>query len=263
MRSILGVPLVSKGTVIGAFYLTSKKQAKEFGETDQALIERFAAHAAVVVENARLFERSRELSVIEERNRLARDLHDSVTQTLFSLSLTAEAAAELIDKDTARAREEVRKVSQLAREALTEMRNLVFELRPAELESEGLIETLRKHLDVVKRASGVEVSMDVLGRGPIDSAVEREVYRILQEALNNAIKHSAARSITVAIALDDGRVRASVRDDGVGFDPSALPVRAKHLGLTSMEERARSVGATVMITSAPGEGTNVTVESGK
>ncbi|HYZ93262.1 MAG TPA: GAF domain-containing sensor histidine kinase [Actinomycetota bacterium] len=263
MQSLLGVPIVSKGTVIGAFYLTNKEDADEFSDADQGLIERFAAHAAVVIENARLHEQNRELSIVEERNRLARDLHDSVTQTLFSLSLTAEAAAELVDRDPDGAREQTRKVAELARDALGELRTLVFELRPAELEADGLVATLRKHVEVIRRASGLDVSLEVAGSDEIDSDVEREAYRIVQEALNNAVRHSGAQTVVVAIDAKPTSLRATITDDGKGFDPKALPVRAKHLGLTSMEERARKVGGAVRIDSEPGRGTTVTFEAGE
>lgn len=262
MQSLLGVPIVAKGTVIGAFYLTNKEDADEFSEADQALIERFAAHAAVVIETARLHEQNRELSIVEERNRLARDLHDSVTQTLFSLSLTAEAAAELVDRDPAGAKDQARNVAALARSALAEMRTLVFELRPPALEAEGLVETLRKHVEVMRRASGLDVSLELAGEGDLDPIVEREVYRIVLEALNNALKHAGARSIAVGIDILDTGLRATITDDGKGFDPKALPVRAKHLGLTSMEERARSVGGKLRIDSTPGSGTTVALEVG-
>lgn len=234
MQSLLGVPIVSKGTVIGAFYLTNKQDADEFGEADQSLIERFAAHAAVVIDNARLHEQSRELSIVEERNRLARDLHDSVTQTLFSLSLTAEAAAELAERDPSAAREQTRMVAQLARDALGEMRTLVFELRPPALEADGLVATLRKHVEVIRRASGIDVTLLAEGEGSVAHEIELEAYRIIQEALNNATKHSGAKSIVVRIEIEGDALRATVTDDGAGFDPKALPVRAKHLGLTSM-----------------------------
>ncbi len=260
MQSLLGVPIVSKGTVIGAFYLTNKKDADEFSEADQTLIERFAAHAAIVIDNARLHEQSRELSIVEERNRLARELHDSVTQTLFSLSLTAEAAAEIVDRDPAGARDQTRRVAELARDVLGEMRTLVFELRPAALDADGLVATLRKHVEVMGRASGLDVSLAIDGEVGIDSTIEPEVYRILQEALNNAVKHSGARSIAVEIETRNGHLRAVVTDDGSGFDPKALPVRAKHLGLTSMEERARNIAGILRIDSAPGEGTTVSLE---
>jgi signal transduction histidine kinase len=251
---------VSKGTVIGAFYLTDKKDAREFSDDDQALIERFAAHAAVIVSSARLFEESRELHVVEERNRLARDLHDSVNQTLFSLNLTAEAAADLIDRDPARAKEEVRKVAELAQSAIEEMRGLVFQLRPPALEADGLISTLRKHVDVARRAYGTDITFEVTGTSRLPPEVETGVFRIVQEALNNALKHSDAASIAVELTMENGLVHAYVRDDGVGFDPRALPVRAKHLGMTSMEERAQGLGGELAVESAPGRGTTVSLE---
>ena len=149
------MPIVSKGQIIGAFYLTDKRDEPNFNDDDQRLIEILAAHAAVAIENARLFERSRELSVVEERNRLARDLHDSVTQTLFSVVLNAEAAVTMLCRDggeaPAQAQPQLEKVRDLARDALQEMRSLIFELRPAELEADGLVATLRKHIDVVQR----------------------------------------------------------------------------------------------------------------
>ena len=159
MRSFLGVPIVSRGKVIGAFYLTDKQGANEFTEADQEIIEMLAAHAAVAIENARLFERSRELSIIEERNRLARELHDSVTQILFSIALTAEAALASVDGDTGAAKQQLAGLRDLARGAVQEMRSLIFELRPAELESEGLV---RRE---VQFGPGVRVSYELTRKG--------------------------------------------------------------------------------------------------
>ena len=193
MKSFLGVPIVAKGEVIGAFYLANREGADEFSESDQHLIEMLAAHAAIAIENARLYERSRELSIVEERNRLARDLHDSVTQTLFSLSLTAESAATLAETDPAQAREQILTVRRLATEALQEMRSLIFELRPAELDAEGLVPTLRKHVDVLRRVCHTEIELEVHGERRLDPKDEKQLFRIAQEALNNALKHSDAR----------------------------------------------------------------------
>jgi signal transduction histidine kinase len=263
MGSFMGVPIVARGSIIGAFYLTDKLSAAEFTGSDQRLIEMLAAHAAVAVENARLFERSRELSVVEERNRLARDLHDSVTQTLFSVVLNAEAASTLIERDGAPARDQARaqveRLRALAQDALGEMRSLVFELRPAELEYDGLVATARKHLDVLQRVRRLPISLDVAGERPLAPDVEAAVFRILQEATNNALKHAGARRIDVRLDLSRG-VCLSVSDDGAGFDPEAPATTSRRLGLTSMRERAQEIGGMLRIDSAPGAGTRVTLE---
>ena len=141
MRSFLGVPIAARGSVIAAFYLTDKDGAEHFSAEDQRLIEMLAAHAAVAIENARLTERSRELSIVEERNRLARELHDSVSQKLFGLVLTAEAASTLLGREDGAAGEQVARLGELAQEALAELRELIFELRPPSLEDEGLAAT--------------------------------------------------------------------------------------------------------------------------
>jgi signal transduction histidine kinase len=262
MRSFLGVPIRSKGGIIGAFYLASKLGAREFSPTDQELVEMFAAHAAIAIENAELHDRSRELTVMEERNRLARELHDSVIQTLFSAVFTAEAAAELLQRDPALARTEVRKLQELAKDAVREMRSLVFELRPSEIELDGLVPTLRKHIDVLRRVYGTDIDLMVDGDdGRLDLGTEREVFRIAQEAIRNALKHSGGARVSVDMRVGDSTLSLCVSDEGVGFDPSAPRVRGRHLGLTSMLERAELLGGTLSIESAPGTGTRVTLEA--
>ena len=259
MSSFLGVPILAKGRVIAAFYLTDKIGADEFSEDDQAAIEMLAAHAAIAIENARLFERSRELSVIEERTRLARELHDSVSQTLFSISLLADAAATLVDRDTAVAKTQLEGLREMARAATEEMRSLIFELRPADLDAEGLVATLRKHIDVLRRVypMRIEFKENVAARPP--PAVEREVYRIAQEALNNAIKHSQADRIDVELSSRDAMISLLVADDGKGFEPKAAELRATKLGITSMEERAESINGVLRIESSEA-GTRVELE---
>src|SRR5919198_1357803 len=147
MRSFLGVHIVAPEGVIGAFYLTEKVDAADFTDDDEELIGLLAAHAAIAIVNARLYERSRELSVAAERNRLALDLHDAVSQKLFGLVLSAEAAATVLERDPSAARGQVAKLQTLAQEALDELRALVFELRPPDLERDGLCGALRKHVD--------------------------------------------------------------------------------------------------------------------
>jgi signal transduction histidine kinase len=261
MRSFLGVPIVSKSEVVGAFYLTDKKGGRRavFTDTDQQLIELLAAHAAVAIENARLHERSRELTIVEERNRLARELHDAVSQSLFSIALTAEAAAQLVDVDPARAHKQLRIVHDLTRAATEEMRSLIFELRGAELGSDGLVSTLRKHVEVLRRIYGTEIEIEVEGDRPLRVELEKHVFRIAQEALGNALKHAHAEKLEVQLRMSNGRVELSVADDGAGFDP-ASPLVGKHLGLLSMRERAQALGGELNVISRPGAGTTVTLE---
>jgi len=260
MRSFLGVPIVARGEIIAAFYLTDREGADDFGAEDQRLIEMLAAHAAVAIENARLVERSRELNIVEERNRLARELHDSVSQKLFGLVLNAESAATLLARDPEAAGTQIAGIRELAQEALEELRELIFELRPASLEEEGLPATLRKHVDMLRRVHGRDVELRISGAAPTPRETEGEVLRIAQEALNNALRHADAERIELRLAARDDRLTLTVADDGIGFDPAAPGVRSRRLGLTSMEERARALGGSLAVVSRPGDGTTVTLE---
>jgi signal transduction histidine kinase len=261
MRSFLGVPIVGCGEVVGAFYLTDKKGGRDavFSDDDLELIQLLAAHAAIALENAELHERSRELSTIEERKRLARELHDSVTQTLFSIGLTAEAAAALLESEPARAREELAELQNLTREALREMRSLIFELRPAELETEGLAAALRKHVEVLRRVYPQEIECSVDGERRLPAPVEKGLLRIAQEALANALRHAGAGRVSLTLDASDSAVSVRVSDDGHGFDPVEAATRSRRLGLTSMRERAEALGGELAISSAPGQGTIVEV----
>lgn len=260
MKSFLGVPIVSRSGVIGAFYVTDKIGVPEFDEADERLIVTLAAHAAITIENARLYERSRELSIVEERNRLARDLHDAVSQKLFGVVLSAETASTLLETRPDEARAELDRLRALAHETMDELRSLVFELRPPELEREGLATALRKHVDVLRRVYRREIQLDVAGAPRRAPELEREVFRIAQEALQNALRHAQAHELALRLDASDGRLVLTVRDDGVGFDPDAPGVRSRRLGLTSMEERAQALGGTLAIESRPGAGTTVRLE---
>jgi signal transduction histidine kinase len=260
MRSFLGVPIVAPDGVIGAFYLTEKRDAPDFTAEDEALIELLAAHAAIAIANARLYQQSQELSIAEERNRLALDLHDAVSQKLFGLVLSAEAAVTLLDRDPQAARGQVLKLQALAEEALDELRSLVFELRPPDLERDGLAGALRKHVDLVRRVQNRDIRLEA-PPVPADPARDPQVFRIAQEALQNAVRHSQADHMWVSLAAEDGGLVLEVRDDGRGFAPDAAGLRSRRLGLTSMEERAQRLGGRLEIRSAPGSGTTVRLES--
>jgi len=257
MRSFLGVPIVSPEGVIGAFYLTEKDGAPDFSAADQELIELLASHAAIAITNARLYEQSRELSVLSERNRLALELHDAVSQKLFSLVLTAEAAATLLDRDAGAARTQVVKLKEIAGQALDELRSLIFELRPPDLERDGLCGALRKHVEVLRRVQPVQVEMEGDLELDPDPRRDAEVFRIAQEAMQNALRHAQASRVVLRLSGENGRLTLDVVDDGVGFDPGAAEVRSRRLGLTSMEERAQRIGGRLDIRSVRGTGTTV------
>jgi signal transduction histidine kinase len=260
MRSFLGVPIVAADGVIGAFYLTHKEDADAFGDEDEALICLLAAHAAIAITNARLYERTSELSILAERNRLARDLHDAVVQKLFSLTLTAEASGTVADRGDD-PREHLQRVQELAGEALEELRVLIGELRPPDLGADGLAGTLAKHVDVSRRLhEEVTIALDAdPGAGTGDAGRDREVLRVAQEALHNALRHAGAGLVEVGLHAADGHLTLEVADDGTGFDPADPALRTTRLGLTSMEERAERLGGTLEITSGPG-GTTVRLE---
>lgn len=261
MRSFLGVPIVAPEGVIGAFYLTEKETAPSFDDHDRELIELLASHAAIAITNARLYERSRELSILSERNRLALELHDVVSQKLFSLNLAAEAAATLLDSGPDQARPQLERVRDLARDALAELRSLIFGLRPAELERDGLEGVLRKEAAMLQRVHGVKVRVDADGATPhLEPACAGEILRIVEEALHNAVRHAEADTVTVRLAGAGPALRIAVADDGIGFDPTDPELRSHHLGLTSMEERARELGGRLTLAASPGSGTVVTLE---
>jgi signal transduction histidine kinase len=262
MRSFLGVPIVAPAGVIGAFYLTEKLDAPDFSDEDEELIGLLAAHAAIAIANARLHEQARELSIAAERNRLALDLHDAVSQKLFALVLSAEAARTLLERDPAAASDQVEKLQGQAQEALEELRSLVFELRPPDLEKDGLAGALRKHVELLGRLGEQELEFVVDDGIPADLHRDGEVLRIAQEALQNARKHAQANHVAVRLRIDEDGLLLEVEDDGVGFDPDAPATRSRRLGLTSMEERAQRVGGTLEIRSAPGAGTTIRLRAG-
>src|SRR5215207_1196309 len=240
MRSFLGVPIVARGGIIGALYLTDKEGADAFSDADERLIRLLAAHAAIAIENARLHERSRELSIVEERNRLARELHDAVTQQLFGVVLAAQSAGELIARGEPAAGEEVERVQALAR---------------------GAMQELRKHVDVLRRVTGRPIELRIAAPPPLGAAAAGQVFRIAQEALQNALRHAEAERIEVRLEGAGGKLVLTVADDGRGFDASAPMLRSRRLGLTSMEERAAEVGGRLAVRSQPGEGTTVRLEA--
>jgi GAF domain-containing protein/HAMP domain-containing protein len=258
-RSELCVPLKTKEAVIGVLDVQSDRQ-DAFDESDLVVLQSLANQAAVTIENARLYEQAQQVAVLEERQRLARELHDSVTQSLYGVTLYAEAAARLLRADkTQVAAEHLREVRQTAQEALREMRLLIFELRPPVLEQEGLVAALEVRLEAVEGRSGLGTEFHVEGAIHLEPDVEEGLYRIAQEALNNALKHAQAHIVKVQLCQDHRRVMLEVADDGIGFDPASAKEQSG-LGLSGMEERAAALGARMAVESWPKEGTSVKVE---
>ncbi|MGH3140366.1 MAG: GAF domain-containing sensor histidine kinase [Gaiellales bacterium] len=259
MTSFLGVPIVAGGEIVGAFYLVNKDGGGEFSQDDEDAIRLLAAHAAIAIEHAAAGERSRELSVVEERNRLARELHDSVNQTLWGAVLTAEAATELMASDPAGAAVEVGRVRDLAGSALEQLRSLVFELRPAEVATDGLAGALQKHVDVLRQVHDAAIRYTPPPEPVLRAGAKRQVLRIAQEALANAVRHAGAAAVDVRLSDHDDVIELEVADDGIGFDPDAKALRGRHLGLTSMAERAALLDAELDVRSQLGSGTTVSL----
>ncbi|NMI57352.1 MULTISPECIES: GAF domain-containing sensor histidine kinase [unclassified Streptomyces] len=273
MSDFLGLPIRDGDEVIGALFLANKNRTKEnqkdcsapdggcgFTEDDQELLTILAQHAAIALTNARLYERSRELTIAEERSRLAHELHDAVSQKLFSLRLTAQAAAALVDRDPARAKGELHQVAMLAAEATEELRAAVIELRPAALDEDGLVATLRTQIQVLDRAHSARVTFAGNGVRALPAAQEEAMLRVAQEALHNALRHSGAGRVDVTLEKRGTGTVLRVSDDGSGFEPTAVRAAGRHLGLVSMRDRSSGVGGTLSVESAPGKGTTIEME---
>ncbi len=259
-RSELTVPIIVKGQVIGVLDVQSD-QLDAFDSTDLAVVQSIASQTGAAIENARLYEHAQELAVMQERNRLARDLHDAVTQTLFSASLLADALPSTWENDPKEGRQLLRELRQLSRGALAEMRTLLLELRPAALVETNLGALLRQLGEAAAGRENLQVDVRVAADAKLPPEAHIALYRIAQEALNNILKHARASRVTISLHCRPGdqgpSVELLVADDGRGFDPAQVP--PGHLGLCSMRERAQAIGAEWTVTSAPGHGTQVRV----
>ncbi|HEY6423168.1 MAG TPA: GAF domain-containing sensor histidine kinase [Pseudonocardiaceae bacterium] len=248
------------GEVVAALYLTEKVNGDTFTDTDQRLVETLAGHAALAVVNAQRQERLRELSIVDERTRIARDLHDSVTQTLFSLTLAAASAATVAGAESP-AHAHLDQVRELSRTALDELRALVDTLRPPDVDADGLGAALRKRVGLLRAVHHVPIRLEMRGRGISGTGeVAREALKVANEAIGNALQHASPQRIRVRLDSSGTATRLQVSDDGHGFDLAATARTSRRLGLASMRERAEALGGTLQVDTAPGEGTTVTLE---
>ncbi|HEU5315680.1 MAG TPA: GAF domain-containing sensor histidine kinase [Chloroflexota bacterium] len=257
LRAWMAVPLIVRDEVLGAIVI-SHGTPRYYTPRHAELALALASHAAAAVKNARLYERSQQAAARRERQRLARELHDAVTQTLFSASLIAEVLPRMWERDPRAARERLEELRQLTRGALAEMRALLLELRPAALTEAPLPELLRLLCEAASGRARMPVALETDGEAvALPAEVQVALYRITQEALHNMTKHAGARRAKVRLDIRPNAVDLHVEDDGAGFDPDAGP--AGRMGLRIMRERAAAVGAHLLIESAPGKGARISV----
>ena len=259
-KSELVVPLRLAEKVIGTLDVQSA-QPNAFLKDDELVIQSLADQIAVAIENARLYEKAQRLAALEERQRLARELHDSVTQSLYSLTLFAEASRVLAESgDWEKVIQYQERIGGEAHQALREMRLLLFELQPLELEKEGLVGALRKRLNAIEKRTGIEVDFQVAGSGELPLKLQEGIFRIAQEALNNALKHARAKTVKITLDCNDGCCELLIKDNGVGFDLSKLDEYGG-MGIKNMLERAKTMDAKLEITSEVEIGTQVKVRA--
>ena len=248
------LPLISRYRTVGAIFFCYLP-GEEPGEDEKVFLKAVADQAAVALENARLFAEARGKAALEERQRLARELHDSVSQALYGIALGARTARKLLHQNPQLVADPLDYVLSLADAGLAEMRALIFELRPESLETEGLVAALEKQAAALRARHEIEVTTSLCDEPGAPPEVKETVYRIAQEALHNTVKHARANSVGLELVCNEGSLSLEVSDDGVGFDSDGeFP---GHLGLRSMRERAQRVGGTLTIETSPGGGTRI------
>ncbi|MCA9896982.1 MAG: PAS domain-containing protein [Ardenticatenaceae bacterium] len=261
IRSWMGVPLIMRGQVLGMLSL-AHRQIGYYEEKDAQLAQDFANQAAIAMHNAELYQQAQKTAVADERSRIARELHDSVTQAIYSVTLYADATRlALKDGELDIVAENLNELRAMAREAMLDMRLLIFELRPPVLEEEGLVIALQTRLEAVEARSGVHADFHTNGERRLPLPLEIELYRIAQEALTNVVKHARAKQVNITLRFDEAQVCLEIADDGVGFDTAVG--HSGGMGLRGIQERVEKIGGDLLVQSTPGQGTilRITVNS--
>ena len=267
MRSLLAVPVIAHGNIVGNLYLAEKTGAEpsvahQFTDDDEGVLLRFATQVAIAITNARLHRQVHSLAITEERERIAREMHDTVAQVLGYVNTKAQAAQELLAAgQVEQAEKQIAQLASAARTAYVDVRENILALRTSVSLERPLIDALGEYVTLWQDQSGItaELTLDAVdGVLPLDPTGELQVLRIVQEALANVRKHAAARHTSIRFGADDGWVVVTIEDDGAGFEP-ATQVRGAfpRFGLSTMRERAQAIGGDLVITSAPGAGTRV------
>jgi signal transduction histidine kinase len=260
MTSFLGVPISLRGVSLGRLYLTTKLDAEEFSEQDQALVETFALHAGIAMENARLHEQLQRLAVVDERERISKDLHDGIIQNLYAVGLSLEDVADDLEADDAEAAARVGRAIDSIHLSIQDIRNFIFGLRPELLLNASLIEGLAVLVEEQRHISMVELELhapdDLIQPSP---SVTSHLLAIASEALSNVSRHSHASRAEVAIVQpEDGSLELRIDDNGIGFDASAS-AKLGHQGLANIRDRAARIGGELVIDSEWARGTHLTV----
>lgn len=257
LKSLVAIPLVLRDEVIGTLHVVNKPGG--FTTNDMRMLSLFADQAAIAIANARLHEQRKHQAVLNERQRLARELHDSVTQVLYSVILYADATrlAFAADKKL-EAMENLQELRTLARQAMADMRLLLFRLHPPELEEEGLVAALHTRLEAIEARAGLQIDLRVEGKNRLPITIEEELYKIAQEALNNVVKHAKAEQVTIHLRFTEQHCQLTIQDDGVGFDPATAQGEGG-LGLRSIAERVQQIGGDLVVESTLTQGTKLQV----
>jgi nitrate/nitrite-specific signal transduction histidine kinase len=258
VRSELVVPLRTGERVLGTLDVQSSG-VNAFTPDDLVVVQSLGDQIAVAIQNARLYDQSRELAALEERHRLARELHDSVAQSLFSLDLHAKAAGTYLRVDPLEAEKSIHRLRQITHDTLQEMRSVIHDLRPRDIDEADLQSEMRYKIERMRRADGPEISLTVTGTAELSRRIKQSLLRIAQEAIHNALRHAGASRIVVVLSMDDRYVSLGVSDDGCGFDPTAVTLSGRAFGLAGMSERTTALNGNLEIESSPGAGTRIRV----
>jgi PAS domain S-box-containing protein len=258
-RSWIGIPLVIRDHVTGLMSLTYNEPGF-YTQRHARLAETITNQIAVAIENARLYEQAQNLATLEERNRIARELHDSVTQLLYGICLYSTATTRSIrNENFSQVEQNLVEIKEDALQALQEMRLLILELNPPLLQKEGLVVALQASLDAIETRTGLETELRTDGIGRLPRVIEPELYRIAMEALNNLVRYARAKKVTVDLHARGGWVFLEICDNGIGFDREKTE-NSGGMGLYNMEQRAHQLGGRLEITSSPGIGTKIRAE---
>jgi signal transduction histidine kinase len=261
MTSFLGVPVMAHGVSVGNLYLTDKRGAAEFSPGDQRLVELFARHAGIAIDNARLHAQAGRLAVAEERDRIGRDLHDGIIQSLYAVGLSLEDVPEIMAEMPDEAAARVDAAIESINLAIRDIRNFIYGLRPEAVDGSQFVAGIAALAEEVRHGGLVDViaELDPDADPELDPDAGAELLNLVREGLSNAVRHSRANHISIVLAAADDGAILEIADDGIGFDP-AREVAAGHHGLANMRARAAGIGGRLEIRSAPGSGTRLIVD---